>query len=106
MEHRSTLRDKAQPVTRFVTTQIIALVGWLIVQSLFSLSPFGQSLPFEVMIIVETIWWIATLVIMYFMFMRVYKAFVKSAFDLEDANNKLRDATNQMLFNMKEQRKQ
>ena len=106
MEPRSTLRDKARVVTYFVTVQIIALVGWLIVQSLFSLSPLGRSLPFEVMIIVETIWWIATLVIMYALFMRMYKAFVKSALDLEDANNRLRSAANQMLFTMKERQMQ
>ncbi len=103
---RSTLRQKAQIVTRFVTIQIIALVGWLIVQSLFSLSPLGRSLPFTVMIIVETIWWIATLVLMYMLFMNVYKSFVKSAIELEDANNRLRQMTNQMLLNLREQRLQ
>ena len=103
---RSTLRQKAQIVTRFVTVQIIALVGWLIVQSLFSLSPLGRSLPFAVMIIVETIWWIATLVLMYVFFMSAYKSFVKSAIELEDANNRLRQMTNQMLLNLREQHMQ
>ncbi len=103
---RSTLRRKAQVVSRFVTVQIVALVGWLIVQSLFSLSPLGRSLPFAVMIIVETIWWIATLLLMYALFMNVYKSFVKSVIELEDANHRLRQMTNQMLLNLREQQMQ
>jgi len=48
--------------------QTIALVGWIIVQSTFTLSPFGQKIPFPVIMVIETIWWIATLVIMFFLF--------------------------------------
>ncbi len=101
-----TLRHKAQHVTRFVTIQLIALVGWLLVQSFFSLSPLGQNLPFVVMMIVETIWWIVTLVIMFWLFQREYNAFVQSALELEEANSRLRRATNQMLLNLQEQRTQ
>ncbi len=103
---RSTLRNKAQHVTRFVTIQFIALVGWLIVQSFFSLSSLGRSLPFVLMIIVEAIWWIATLVIMFLLFQREYNRFVQSAFELEEANMRLRRVTNQMLVNLQEQHAQ
>ncbi len=103
---RFTLRHKAQHVTRFLTVQFIALIGWLVVQSFFSLSQLGQTLPFAVMIIVETIWWIATLVIMFLLFQREYDRFVHSALEVEEANNRLRRVTNQMLLNLQEQRTQ
>ncbi len=101
-----TLRHKAQHVTRFLTVQFIALAGWLTVQSFFSLSPLGHSLPFALMIIVETIWWIATLVIMFLLFQREYNSFVRSVIELEEANSRLRKATNQVLVNLQEQRTQ
>src|SRR5947209_2071982 len=92
-----TMRDRAQRVSRFIIVQFIALVGWIIVQSSFSLTSFGRTIPFSVMMIVEAIWWIATLAIMLYLFRRVYNSFAQSAFDLEDANRKLREATNQIL---------
>ena len=92
-----TMRERANRVTRFVIVQFIALVGWIIVQSTFSLTSLGRTIPFAVTMVVEAIWWIVTLVIMYYLFRRVYKDFVQSAFDLEDANRKLREATNQIL---------
>ena len=101
---RLTLRDKAQHITRFVTIQFIALVGWIIVQSFFSLSPLGRTLPFMLTIIVEAIWWIATLAIMFLLFQREYRRFVQSASELEEANSRLRRVTNQMLLNLQEQR--
>ena len=103
---RLTLRHKAQHVTRFVTVQLIALVGWLVVQSFFSLSSLGRTLPFAFMIVVETIWWLATLVIMFLLFQREYNYFVQSALEVEEANSRLRRATNQMLLNLQEQRTQ
>ena len=92
-----TMRDRARRVSRFIIVQFIALVGWIIVQSTFSLTSLGRSIPFAVMMVVEAIWWIVTLAIMYYLFRRVYKDFAQSAFDLEDANRKLREATNQIL---------
>ena len=91
------MRDRAQRVSRFVIVQFIALVGWIIVQSSFSLTSLGRTIPFSVMMVVEAIWWIVTLAIMYYLFRRVYRSFAQSAFDLEDANRKLREATNQIL---------
>src|SRR5436309_14599636 len=92
-----TLRYHAQRVTYFVTVQLIALVGWILVQSFFSLSPLGRTLPFALMIVVEAIWWIATLLIMFVLFQREYKRFVKMALDLEEANRRLRMMTNNIL---------
>ncbi len=97
------LQDQAHGISRFAVVQLIALVGWIIVQSLFSLSPFGRSLPFMVMIVVEGVWWIATLLIMFFLFRRIYNSFVKAVVDLEDANKRLRSSTNSFLFQQKEQ---
>ena len=91
------MRQHAQRVTHFVMVQLIALVGWILVQSFFSLSPLGQTLPFALMIVVEAIWWIATLVIMFVLFQREYTRFVRAALELEDANRRLRGMTNTIL---------
>jgi p-aminobenzoyl-glutamate transporter AbgT len=90
--------QRAYRITSFVTVQLIALVGWIIVQSLFSLSPISSSLSFTAKMIIEAIWWIATLVIMFLLFRRVYNGFVKAVLDLEDANKRLRKATNDLLI--------
>jgi p-aminobenzoyl-glutamate transporter AbgT len=90
--------QRAYRITSFVTVQLIALVGWIIVQSLFSLSPISSSLSFTAKMIIEAIWWIATLVIMFLLFRRVYNGFVKAVLDLEDANKRLRKATSDLLI--------
>ncbi len=100
------MQQRAYGITRFAIVQLIALVGWIIVQSLFSLSPLGHSLPFAVMIVVEAIWWIATLLIMFYLFRRIYNSFVQAVLDLEDANKRLRSSTNSFLFQKKDQETQ
>ncbi len=95
------MRQHAQRITWFVTVQLIALIGWIIVQSTFTLSPLGQGIPFAVIMVVETIWWIATLVIMFILFRRLYTSFIQSALDLEDANKRLRDTTNSILTELR-----
>ena len=97
------LRYKAQHVIQFVIVQFIALVGWIVVQSFFSLSPPGRALPFTLTILLEAIWWIALLLIMLFLFLREYQRFVQSALDLEDANKRLREATNHLFTHIQEQ---
>lgn len=97
------MRQRAQRITRFVTVQLIALVGWLIVQSFFSLSPLGQTIPFAVTMVIEAVWWIATLVIMFLLFRQEYNRFVQAVFDLEDANRRLRETTNSMLLELRNQ---
>ena len=100
------IQQRAYGIAHFTIVQLIALVGWIIVQSLFSLSPFGRSLPFALMIVVEAIWWIATLLIMFYLFRRIYNSFVQAVLDLEDANKRLRSTTNSFLFQKKDQKPQ
>jgi hypothetical protein len=93
------MRRRANRVSYFVTVQLVALIGWIIVQSLFNLlATSGHVIPFLVIMIIETIWWIATLVIMFFLFRRVYNGFVQNVLELEEANKKLRDRTNSFLM--------
>lgn len=94
------LRERANRISSFLTVQLIALIGWIVVQSLLFVTPISDSIPFIVKMIIETIWWIATLVIMYLLFKRIYDRFVKAVFDLEDANKRLRQATSELLQGM------
>ena len=96
MELRN-MSQRANRITRFVTVQLIALIGWIIVQSFFSLSAPGRAVPFAITLLIEAIWWIATLVIMFLLFRREYNSFVKAVLDLEDANRRLRKATSDIL---------
>ena len=97
------MRQRAYKITYFVTVQLIALIGWIIVQSFFSLSPFGRTIPFAVTMVIEAIWWIATLVIMFLLFRRVYNRFVRAVLDLEEANRRLRETTNNVLLELRNQ---
>jgi hypothetical protein len=93
-----TMQQRSVRITWFVTVQLIALVGWIIVQSFFSLSALGRTIPFAVTIVIEAIWWIATLVIMFLLFRREYNSFVRAVLELEEANKSLRRATNDFLL--------
>jgi tellurite resistance protein TehA-like permease len=94
------MRERANRISSFLTVQLIALIGWIIVQTLLFVTPVSNSLPFIVKMIIETVWWIATLVIMFYLFRRIYDRFVKSVLDLEDANRRLRKATSDLLQEM------
>jgi len=91
------MQERAYRISRFVTVQLIALVGWIIVQSFFTLSPPGRTIPFTLIMVIEAIWWTATLVIMFLLFRREYNNFVQAVLDLEDANRRLRHSTNTAL---------
>jgi hypothetical protein len=93
-----TMQQRSVRITWFVTVQLIALVGWIIVQSFFSLSALGRTIPFAITIVIEAIWWIATLVIMFLLFRREYNSFVRAVLELEEANKNLRRATNDFLL--------
>jgi hypothetical protein len=93
-----TMRQRARRITWFVTVQLIALVGWILVQSFFSLSAIGRTVPFAITIVIEAIWWIATLVIMFLLFKREYNDFVQAVLELEEANKRLRRATSSFLL--------
>jgi hypothetical protein len=92
------MRSRANRISYFVTVQLIALIGWIIVQTVFTLSPLSSALSFPVKMIIETIWWIATLVIMFVLFRRIYDGFVQNVLELEEANRKLRERTNSFLI--------
>jgi hypothetical protein len=92
-----TLNQKAHHVVRFVLIQFIALLGWILVQVFFSLSPLGRTLPFTFLICTEAIWWMALLLIMLLLFLLEYQRFVQATRDLEEANIRLRRATNSLL---------
>jgi len=94
---QSVMGENAHRLMHFVIVQFIALAGWVIVQSFFFLSPLGQTISFPMVMVVEIIWWIATLVIMFYLFRREYTSFVQSVLALEDANNRLSHRTNVIL---------
>jgi tellurite resistance protein TehA-like permease len=101
------MEQRAHAVRNFVTIQLIALIGWIIVQSLFTYFSQGYRLvPFWLVMVVETIWWIATLVIMFMMFRRIYDNFVQNVLELEEANRKLRERTNTFLMEQVDKGKQ
>jgi hypothetical protein len=95
------MQKRAHRVRRFLTVQLIALIGWIIVQSFFSLSPAGRTIPFAITIVTEAIWWIATLVIMFLLFKQEYDNFVKAVLDLEEADRRLRSTTNNILLGLR-----
>ena len=102
----SGMQKRAHRVRRFLTVQLIALIGWILVQSFFSLSPPGRTIPYVLSIMVEAIWWIATLVVMFLLFKREHDSFVVAVLDLEEANRRLRGATNNMLLELRNQQDQ
>jgi len=103
---RLTMRQKAHRVARFIVVQFIALVGWIIVQSIYSLSPLGRAIPFALLTVIEAVWWIVLLGIMLLLFRREYNSFVQSALDVEEANKVLKGGTNILLAQLKDQRAQ
>ena len=97
---QSVMRENAHRLMHFVIVQFIALAGWVIVQSFFCLSPVvqvGHNISFAAVMVIEIIWWIATLVIMFYLFRREYSSFIRTVLALEDANSRLRHRTNVIL---------
>ncbi|MGB8346379.1 MAG: hypothetical protein WCD86_15955 [Ktedonobacteraceae bacterium] len=95
-----TISQYANSVRRFVIIQLVALIGWILVQTFFTLSPPGRTIPFSVIIVIEAIWWTVTLVMMFMLFRRIYDSFVQAAVDLEEANKRLRQRTNTILSDL------
>jgi hypothetical protein len=103
---QSNMQKRAHRVRIFLTVQLIALIGWIIVQSFFSLSPFGRAIPYAITIVIEAVWWIATLVIMFVLFKQEYDNFVKAVLDLEEADRRLRGVTNNILLELRNKQDQ
>lgn len=98
---QSGMQKRAHRVRRFLTVQLIALIGWIIVQSFFSLTPPGRAIPYTITIFIEAIWWIVTLIIMFLLFKQEYDNFVKTVLDLEEADKRLRGMTNNILLGLR-----
>lgn len=94
------ISQHANSVRRFVIIQLVALIGWILVQTFFTLSPPGRTVPFAIIIVIEAIWWSVTLVMMFLLFRRIYEGFVQAAVDLEEANKRLRQRTNTILSDL------
>lgn len=95
------IQYQARKISRFLVVQLIALIGWIIVQSIFTLSPLGHNVSFPVIMVIEGIWWAATLVIMYLLFRQEHNRFVQMALELEEADKKLRESTNSILSELR-----
>ena len=103
---QSSIQKRAFRVRRFLIVQFIALIGWIIVQSFFSLSPFGRTIPYAITIVIEAVWWIVPLVIMFVLFKQEIDGFVKAVLDLEDADRRLRGVTNNILLELRNKQDQ
>lgn len=69
------MQQRTQRITRFVMVQYIALAGWVLVQSTFSLSSLGRTIPCALLMVLEAICWIATLLLLSVLFKREYTHF-------------------------------
>lgn len=78
----------------FVTVQLIALIGWIIVQLAFFFSPAGRTIPLSVLLVVETVQWTATLAVMFLLFRHEYIRFVQVIRELEETKIRLKEAEN------------
>ena len=90
------LENTSQRLRLFFSTALIALLGWVVVQTLFSLSPFGRANPFLVLAI-EFFWWLSLLGVLSLLFRRVLWGLVVSMHRLRGAEKRLEDANEQIV---------
>ena len=76
------LEDTSRQLQSFFIVALIALVGWVIVQTLFSLSPFGKAQPFAVLAI-EFVWWLSLLALLALIFKGVLRKLSFSTLSLK-----------------------
>jgi hypothetical protein len=84
-----------QRIRAFFTVTFIALSGWVVAQTLFSLSPFGQSHPF-VALAIEFTWWLALLLVLFLIFKRATGRLTFCTHNLEIVERKLEEANGQI----------
>lgn len=95
-EHPMTqLENTSRRLRLFFSTALIALLGWVVVQTLFSLSPFGQANPFVVLVI-EFLWWLSLLAMLAILFRRVLARLVVSTRMLKGVEQRLEQANEQI----------
>jgi len=75
----------------FFAVALTALFGWVVVQTLFSLSPFGQANPFTVLAI-EFFWWFGLLTVLSLLFGQVLARLGFSTRNLKRMENRLVEA--------------
>jgi len=89
------LEDTSRRLRLFFITALIALLGWVVVQTLFSLSPFGRANPFVVLGI-EFVWWLSLLAALAVLFRRVLGRLTVSTRVLRIAEQRLENANEQI----------
>ena len=89
------LEDTSKRLRLFFITALVALLGWVVVQTLFSLSPFGRAYPFIVLTI-EFFWWLSLLAVLAILFRRVLGRLVVSTHTLKGVEKRLEDANEQI----------
>ena len=89
------LENTSQRLRLFFSTALLALLGWVVVQTLFSLSPFGQAYPFLVLAI-EFVWWLSLLGVLAFLFRNVLGRLIMSTRTLRGVEKRLEDANEQI----------
>ncbi len=90
------LENTSKRLRLFFSTALIALLGWVVVQTLFSLSPFGRANPFLVLTI-EFAWWLSLLAILSLLFHRVLGRLIASTHRLKGVEKHLEDANEQIV---------
>ncbi len=90
------LENTSKRLRLFFSTALIALLGWVVVQTLFSLSSFGRAYPFIVLTI-EFFWWLSLLAVLAVLFRRVLGRLIISTRTLKDAEKRLEDANEQIV---------
>ncbi len=89
------LENTSKRLRLFFITALIALLGWVVVQTLFSLSSFGQANPFIVLVI-EFFWWLSLLAVLAVLFRRVLGRLIVSMHLLKGVEERLEDANKQI----------
>ncbi len=89
------LENTSKRLRLFFITALVALLGWVVVQTLFSLSSFGRANPFIVLVI-EFFWWLSLLAVLAVLFRRVLGRLVVSMHILKGVEERLEDANKQI----------
>ena len=90
------LEDTSKRLRLFFSTALIALLGWVVVQTLFLLSSFGRAYPFIVLTI-EFFWWLSLLALLAILFRRVLGRLTTSTQTLKGVEKRLEDANEQII---------
>jgi|GEM_PF-745829 len=90
------LESTSKRLHLFFSIALIALLGWVVVQTLFSLSPFGGAYPFLVLAI-EFVWWLSLLAVLAVLFKRVLATLIASTRMVRLFEQQLENANGQIM---------